>query len=67
MISYSLVIVDHPPFDEWVIKKVNYYDMDLFTGHVKAVHFEGNSIHHMVGVQLDRSSLSNTRECATDI
>ena len=32
MISYSLVIVDHPPFDEWVIKKVNYYDVDLLTG-----------------------------------
>ena len=31
MISYSLVIVDHPPFDEWVIKKVHYYDMDLLT------------------------------------
>ena len=30
--SYSLISVDHPPFDEWVIKKVNYYDVDLLTG-----------------------------------
>ena len=29
--SQSLILFNHPPYDEWVNIKVHYYDLDLFT------------------------------------